>query len=176
VRRRPTGTVAAAVVSVLLVGGAAMAACSLTPASPPSTSSTGAPSASGTSSTLVPQTAHTTEFYSPTKNISCELDSGDGPSALSAALCLTLTPARSATLTTDGTVALCTGAQCLSNAGVDTPTLPYGTSITLAPFTCLSTRAAMRCTLASGAGFAISISGVAALGTATLSTTTTTAS
>ena len=32
-----------------------------------------------TTGTLLPQTANVTEFYSPTKNISCEIDSANGP-------------------------------------------------------------------------------------------------
>ena len=65
-------------------------------------------------------------------------------------LCLTINPARSVVLNTDGTLTECTGQDCLSNAGIDTPTLAYGQSITLGPFTCVSSTAGMKCTLASG--------------------------
>ena len=84
-----------------------------------------------TSGTLVPQTATVTEFYSPSKNISCEIDNNFGSSATTSALCLTISPPKSVTLMTDSTLNECTGVNCLSNAGENTPTLAYGQSITL---------------------------------------------
>lgn len=124
---------------------------------------------STTSATLVPQTATATEFYSPTKNISCEIDNNVGPSGSVETLCLTIMPARSVTLQTDGSLTECTGQQCLSNAGVGTPRLSYGSSITLGPFTCKSARAGVTCTLANGDGFLISTSGTTPQGNATVS-------
>jgi hypothetical protein len=130
---------------------------------PTTTSTTGS---SGTAGTLVPQTASGTEFYSPSKNISCEIDDNFGPSSLTQTLCLTLSPAKSVVLKTDGSLTECSGQQCLSNAGENTPTLPYGNSITLGPFTCQSSSAGIKCLLASGAGFLISSSGITAQGNA----------
>ena len=137
----------------------------------PSTTSTSA--ASGTTSsttqtsgTLVPQTATVTEFYSPSKNISCEIDNNLGSSAITSTLCLTISPPKSVTLMTDSTLKECTGVNCLSNAGENTPTLAYGQSITLGPFTCASSTAGIKCTLASGDGFSISTSAVTPLGNA----------
>ena len=160
----------------------ALAACSSspTPTSSSSTTSTttvasttSTSAASGTTSsttqtsgTLAPQTATVTEFYSPSKNISCEIDNNLGASAITSTLCLTVSPPRSVTLTTDGTLNECSGTNCLSNAGVNTPTLAYGQSITLGPFTCASSTAGMKCTLASGDGFLISSSAVTPLGNA----------
>ena len=160
----------------------ALAACSSSP-SPSSTTSTTttttAPSttstsaASGTTSsttqtsgTLVPQTATVTEFYSPSKNISCEIDNNLGSSAITSTLCLTISPPKSVTLMTDSTLKECTGVNCLSNAGENTPTLAYGQSITLGPFTCASSTAGIKCTLAGGDGFSISSSAVTPLGNA----------
>jgi hypothetical protein len=119
---------------------------------------------------LAPQTATGTEFYSPSKNISCEIDSNFGPSALTSALCLTISPAKSVTLTTDSSLTECTGVNCLSNAGVNTPTLAYGQSISLGPFTCSSSKAGMKCTLANGDGFLISSTATTALGNAKVAT------
>jgi hypothetical protein len=171
-----------------LGGGLALvlAACSSS-SSPPATTTTttAAPStststsaagtttstASGTtttSGTLVPQTATGTEFYSPTQNISCEIDASPGSGPGTSTLCLTINPARSVVLSTDGTLKECTGQDCLSNAGIDTPTLAYGQSITLGPFTCVSSTAGMTCTIASGAGFLIAASGITPLGSATV--------
>ena len=70
------------------------------------------------------------------------------------------------TLKTDGSLTECTGVNCLSNAGTNTPTLAYGQSITLGPFTCASSTAGMKCTLANGDGFLISSSATTALGNA----------
>jgi hypothetical protein len=97
-----------------------------------------------------------TEFYSPSKNISCEIDNNVGTSAVTSALCLTISPPKSVTLQADSTLTECTGVNCLSNAGTNTPTLAYGQSITLGPFTCSSSTAGMKCTLANGDGFLIS--------------------
>ena len=103
---------------------------------------------------------------SPSKNISCEIDDNFGPSAITSTLCLTISPPKSVTLKTDSSLTECTGVNCLSNAGTDTPTLAYGQSITLGPFTCASSTAGVKCTLASGDGFLISSSAITALGNA----------
>jgi hypothetical protein len=66
----------------------------------------------------------------------------------------------------------CTGENCLSNAGSNTPTLSYGTSITLGPFTCLSMTTGMKCTLANGNGFILARSGVTPLGSVAVTKTT----
>ncbi len=115
---------------------------------------------------MAPQTSTSTEFYSPSKNISCEIDYNLGPSAVTSAFCLTLSPPKSVTLTTNAALAECTGTTCLANAGENTPTLAYGQSITLGPFTCASSTAGMKCTLASGDGFLISSAATTPLGNA----------
>jgi hypothetical protein len=157
----------------------ALAACSSSPSSSSSSSttttthSTTSSSSAGTTSstsptsgTLVPQTATVTEFLSPSKNISCEIDDNSGSTAITSTLCLTISPPKSVTLKTDSSLTECTGVNCLSNAGTDTPTLAYGQSITLGPFTCASSTAGVKCTLASGDGFLISSSAITALGNA----------
>jgi hypothetical protein len=161
----------------------ALTACSSSPSSsnsPTTTTSSAATTSSSspgttsstsqTSGTLVPQTATVTEFYSPSKNISCEIDNSVGTSATTSALCLTISPPKSVTLQTDSTLTECTGVNCLSNAGTNTPTLAYGQSITLGPFTCASSTAGMKCTLANGDGFLISSSATTALGNAQVAT------
>ena len=89
-----------------------------------------------------------------------------GSSATTSALCLTISPPKSVTLKTDSSLTECTGVNCLSNAGTNTPTLAYGQSITLGPFTCASSTAGIKCTLANGDGFLISSSATTALGNA----------
>ena len=145
------------------------AVTSTTNASTTSTSS-GATTSSTTqtSGTLVPQTPTSTEFVSPSKNISCEIDDNFGQGALTSTLCLTVSPPKSVTLATDSTLVECSGVNCLSNAGLNTPTLAYGQSITLGPFTCASSTAGMKCTLANGDGFLISSGATTALGHATV--------
>lgn len=126
----------------------------------PTTSSTTASGSTTTSTTAVvtsvpcPSAGSTTvcEFYSPTKNISCEINTSN-------ALCLTITPARSATLAADGTYMACQGETCLSNAGLGTQSLAYGTSTSNGTYTCLSLPTGMTCT-ATGRGFTISTSGI----------------
>ncbi len=125
-------------------------------------------STSQTSGTLVPQTSTGTEFFSPSKNISCEIDSNFGPSAITSTLCLTISPPKSVTLGADGTLTECTGVTCLSNAGENTPTLAYGSRSPSEPFTCSSSTAGIKCTLANGDGFLISSSAITALGNATV--------
>jgi hypothetical protein len=120
----------------------------------------------------VPQTATSTEFYAPSGNLECEIDSGFGPSALSQTFCLTETPPQSATLGADSSLKECTGQLCLANAGLNTPQLPYGTSITLGPFTCLSMTTGMKRTLNNGNGFVLARSGITPLGGVTVTTTT----
>jgi hypothetical protein len=174
--RRPTRRL----LLLALGGGLALllAACSNS-SNPPATTTTSAPSTSTstsaaagsttvTSGTLAPQTATSTEFFSPSQNISCEIDFNFGPSSQSQTLCLTINPARSVVLKTDGSLTECTGQNCLSNAGTNTPTLAYGQAITLGPFTCRSSTAGITCTVQSGAGFLIAAAGVTAQGSATV--------
>lgn len=116
----------------------------------------------------MPQTASSTEFYAPSGNLECEIDNQFGPSSQSEVMCLTETPPQSATLGADSSLKTCAGQMCLSNAGLNTPQLPYGTSITLGPFTCLSMTTGMKCTLANGNGFVLARSGVTPLGSVTV--------
>lgn len=133
------------------------------------TSTTG--NATTTTATLAPQTATSTEFFAPSGNLECEIDYGFGQGSLTETMCLTETPAQSATLGADSSLKKCTGQTCLSNAGLNTPELPYGTSITLGPFTCLSMTTGMKCTLSNGNGFILARSGVTPLGSVTVTTT-----
>ena len=188
VRRRPVGCVLLGVAGAAVAGAALLAGCSSTstpsasPTSstrraststsePPTTTSSTAPNTDATTSTLLPQTATSTEFVSPSGNIGCEIDSEFGAQMLTQTLCLTESPPASVVLRADGTLTECSGQACLSNAGLGTPTLHYGVSIGLGPFTCLSTESGIRCTLGNGNGFVIARSGVTPLGSATVAST-----
>jgi len=126
-----------------------------TPPTPTTSTST------STSSAFVPmQTATGGEFYSPSGNIECQVQvqSQAGPAG---AYCQTTAPARSVTMNADGHYTVCTGQQCLANAGEGTPTLAYGTVTGVGPFRCESAAAGVTCT-ADGRGFLISAAGITA--------------
>jgi hypothetical protein len=164
----PLRTAARNLSFVALAGGLALALAACSSTSAPSATGTSGSSAAG-SGTLAPETATETEFLSPSKDISCEIDANAGPTSQSQALCLTISPPRSVVLKTDGSLTECNGQQCLSNAGEKTPTLAYGQSITLGPFSCRSSTAGITCTLRSGAGFLMATAGVTPQGSATVS-------
>jgi hypothetical protein len=115
----------------------------------------------GTAATIPLQTATAGEFFSPTKNISCEIDD---TASLRQVFCETISPPRSVTMTVDGSLTQCTGQQCLGNAGENTPTLPYGSATGTGPFQCTSTSAGMTCTVTSGKGFEIAARGISPVG------------
>jgi hypothetical protein len=172
-RLRPTATVVMALgltVLALAACGSSSSSSTTTTAGSTSTSTSGA---AATTSTAVSTSTTTTtaatvtpvpcpsagsatvcEFYSPTQNISCEIDP-------TTELCLTLQPPQAAHLAADGTYTTCTGATCLSNAGVGTQSLAYGTSTSNGTFTCVSRQTGMTCT-AAGKGYTISTSGIQA--------------
>jgi len=124
----------------------------------PATTPTASTGATPTSSdTFVPmQTATGGEFLSPSGNIECQIDSQAG---LAGAYCQTTAPARSVTMNAAGRYTVCTGQQCLANAGDGTPTLFYGTETGVGPFRCESAATGVTCT-ADGRGFLISASGI----------------
>jgi hypothetical protein len=133
---------------------------------PPSTTGATAPegsSATATSSgTFIPASTPVYEFYSPSQNISCEIDYGtiDTGTATKSVLCETISPPQSAVMSADGSLRTCSGMQCLSNAGLNTPSLAYGDTTGVGPFRCTSTMAAMNCTVTGGKGFSISRAGI----------------
>ena len=125
----------------------------------PSTTTATTTTTTSTAATLPPQTATQGAFYSPSKNISCELDFGGATGQ--AAYCFSMNPPQNATMQPSGAVQQCHGQSCLSNPGLNTPVLPYGTSMTLGPYTCLSETTGVTCRIATGTGFTISTSGIA---------------
>ena len=140
-------------------------AASTTSSTAPATTTTSSPTSttiSGVPTPFVPmQTATGGEFLSPSGNISCEVDFSP---TTEGALCLTLSPPRSVNMTVDGTLTQCVGVQCLSNAGLDTPTLAYGTQTGVGPFRCVSATTGITCTVTSGKGFTINTAGITPVG------------
>jgi hypothetical protein len=96
------------------------------------------------------------------------MDYTAGQESSTSTFCLTVSPPKSVTLDTSGSLVECAGDQCLANAGVGTPTLQYGTSIHLGPFDCASSASGITCTIANGSGFLISSSAITPLGKVTV--------
>lgn len=104
------------------------------------------------------QTVAGGEFYSPSGNISCEIDY-HRTGVPTKAYCQTTTPYRSVSMDVTGAYLTCTGVRCIGNPGDDTPTLAYGTATGIGPFRCESAITGVTCT-ADGKGFRISSSGI----------------
>jgi len=105
-------------------------------------------------------------FKSPSGNISCEIDFRRGHGISDAAYCMSISPPQNVAMNSSGVLTtVCTsGDSCLSNPPYGEPTLPYGHTTELGPFTCLSESSAVTCTVSSGRGFAISKSGITPVG------------
>ena len=139
-------------------------AASTTTSTAPASTTTSSPTTTtvpGATPFVAMQTATGGEFLSPSGNISCEVDFSPTNEG---ALCLTLQPPRSVNMTVDGTLTQCMGVQCLSNAGVGTPTLAYGTETGVGPFRCVSATTGITCTVTSGKGFMINTAGITTVG------------
>ena len=180
-RRAPAPSVAAWVAVVLGVGIVAAACGTSSPSGvptttsqPPTSTTTAPPMTTGPTTTttapsggaFIPATAPVYEFYSPSRNISCEIDYGaiGSGTPTQSVLCLTISPPQSVVLSPDGSFTTCTGMDCLSNAGLDTPTLAYGDTTGAGPFRCRSATTGMTCTVTDGKGFRISSSGITPVG------------
>ena len=154
-------------VLILASGATALAACSSSPSPPnssPTTTTTSAATTSTTarttssrpqtSGTLVPQTRPAPSSFALEEHQLRDRRQLR-PECHHVHAVPHDSPPKSVTLGADGTLTECTGVTCLSNAGENTPTLAYGMSITLEPFTCSSSTAGIKCTLADGDGFLI---------------------
>jgi len=103
-------------------------------------------------------------FYSPSRNISCEINVGRGTGLPDDAYCQTIDPPQSAQMDTTGAFRPCTGQSCLGNPPPGIPTLGYGQMMPWGPFKCLSEEDGVTCTVAGGRGFMISRSGITPIG------------
>ena len=103
------------------------------------------------------QTVSVNEFRSPTGNISCELNYHHD--VTDDVRCQTFSPMQSVTMSTTGAFTTCTGNDCVGNPGEGTPTLAYGQTTVIGPFTCMSASGGVTCS-AAGKGFQISSAGV----------------
>jgi hypothetical protein len=94
-------------------------------------------------------------FYSPSKNISCEVSSGGERGAY--AFCQSVQKPRSVTLSEQGTLKVCDGTKCLGDGPEEAFELGYGKSVRVGNFECTSKTTGMRCSVSpSGHGFELS--------------------
>jgi hypothetical protein len=104
------------------------------------------------------------EFFSPSRNISCEMadDAHNGARVICGAV--RKTP-HMATMDVSGRLKVCRASagstRCLGNVGEGAFVLGYGKSVTVGRFRCFSLRTGMKCiVISSGRGFLINRSGV----------------
>jgi hypothetical protein len=108
-------------------------------------------------------------FYSPSKNISCEMNDGRAATR-SGVYCQSWDRPQSVTMGLDGRLHICRDAStatshCLGNPGEGTPVLGYGKQIALKHFRCRSAQAGVTCTvIKTGKGFRIDREGVRRVG------------
>jgi hypothetical protein len=113
------------------------------------------------------RSANVCSFYSPSHNISCEIDYQRGAGTPDMAYCQIAPPQllqQSVHMDPTGAFAVCTGETCLGNPGLGQATLAYGQTAGIGPFSCLSEVSGVTCTVTSGRGFTISSSGITPAG------------
>jgi hypothetical protein len=106
-------------------------------------------------------------FYSPSHNISCEIDYQRGAGMPDMTYCQIAPPqhlAQSVHMDPTGAFTVCTGETCLGNPGLGQATLAYGQTAGIGPFSCLSEAGGITCRVTSGRGFTISSSGITPAG------------
>jgi hypothetical protein len=111
--------------------------------------------------------ANVCSFYSPSHNISCEIDYQRGAGTPDMAYCQIAPPQLlqpSVHMDPTEAFAVCTGETCLGNPGLGQATLAYGQTAGIGPFSCLSEVSGVTCTVTSGRGFTISSSGITPAG------------
>ena len=101
-------------------------------------------------------------FYTPSRYTNCEIDWHRD--TLKDQVFCDVGQSRSVTMDVAGIFSVCSVGGCVGNAGLGTPTLAYGQSAALGPFTCSSAMSALTCTVVSGRGFTASRSGIVAVG------------
>ncbi|OBK20628.1 hypothetical protein A5634_12170 [Mycobacterium asiaticum] len=103
-------------------------------------------------------------FFAPSHNLGCEMNYQRGNGISDETYCQTDEPPQSVHMSSNGSFKTCTGTSCLGNAGQGTPTLAYGQTAGVGPFTCRSETSGVTCTVTSGRGFTISNAGIVSVG------------
>ncbi len=109
-------------------------------------------------------TATWCSFLSPSGNIGCEMNYGRGSGIPDETYCQSDSPPQTVRMSTDGSFKTCTQESCLGNAGQGTPTLGYGLTAGVGPFSCRSEPSGVTCTVTSGRGFTLSSAGITPVG------------
>jgi hypothetical protein len=111
--------------------------------------------------------ANVCSFYSPSHNISCEIDYQRGAGLPDMTYCQIAPPQlspQSVHMDPTGAFTVCTGETCLGNPGLGQGTLAYGQTAGIGPFNCLSEVSGVTCRVTPGRGFTISSSGITPAG------------
>jgi hypothetical protein len=121
----------------------------------------------GSTAPTTTTTTKTASFYSPSRNLICEID--DGYAGYVRVYCQSLNPPHSVHMGLDGQLKICSGAsaatRCIGNAAEQTPILGYGKQVTVGRFRCRSEQAGVTCTvIKSGKGFLINRAGITRVG------------
>jgi hypothetical protein len=104
------------------------------------------------------------DFYSPTRNLGCEMDDYRGDLS-SGVYCQSWKTPHNVRLRQNGSLKRCSGQRCLGNPGEHTPKLAYGKSIVVGRFRCTSRRVGVECVvISSGKGFLIDSKGSRRIG------------
>ena len=102
-------------------------------------------------------------FYSPSRNLSCEMADRDARGSY--VYCQSVKAPKNVRMSLDGRLKICRGTRCLANPAENTPTLGYGRKMTIGRFACSSRKSGVKCTvIRSGKGFLISRTGVRRIG------------
>ncbi len=114
-------------------------------------------------SKVITVTAPIYEFYASPDTFSCELDNpGTSSSIRPGAYCEKATPTRTANvvLSPSGSLKVCVGLQCGSNAGLNTPTFFSPTIVKSGPFTCAVGSNDVTCRVVNGKGFRMTMTSI----------------
>ena len=102
-------------------------------------------------------------FYSPSRNLSCEMADRDARGSY--VYCQSAKAPKNVRMSLGGRLKICRGSHCLGDPAENTPPLGYGRKITIGRFRCLSLKSGVRCTvIRSGKGFLIHRDGVRQIG------------
>ena len=103
---------------------------------------------------------HLDDFLSPDGSVWCQIGTAG---EVDRAWCATMSPQRSAQVTRDGSVQVCSDPVCTQDWGTTSPRLHARQSSRVGPYRCTAQATGMTCAVASGRGFALDASGVTQL-------------
>jgi len=121
--------------------------------------------ATGHHARTVTATGAVYEFYASPAKVSCEFDRSGSSPAGHEIYCefASFTFASHVTMNADGVIHVCHGANCGSNAGLNTPTFLAPTRVVSDPIACTVLRVGVTCQLPSGVGFTMTPTSIVTL-------------